>query len=62
MTHSEENKRLFSEVSKAYWDTQQTYKIDDVCTLSFRQAHEQYGISKTHYYRLLKRAKSNELC
>ena len=57
MKHTEENKRFFAECNKR--------KIPkypkDIITLSFREANGQYNISKTHYYRLLKQAKSNDL-
>ena len=57
MKHTEENKRLFAECNKR--------KIPkypkDIITLTFKEANEQYNISKTHYYRLLKQAKSNDL-
>ena len=53
MKHSDENKKLFSECSKARWDKYGRYP-DDVTSLSFKDAKEKYGISKTHYYRLVK--------
>ena len=59
MKHTEENKKLFSEVSKQYWSTQQTYDAETVCSLPFKEANELHGISRTHYYRL-KRSLSNE--
>jgi len=52
MSHTEENKKLFSEVSKKYWSTQDTYNAEEVIALTFKEAHTKYGISKTHYYRL----------
>lgn len=58
MKHSEENKKFFSECSKKRWDTHGRYP--DVSTLSFKEAKEKLGISKTHYYRL-KRGKNSEL-
>ena len=61
MKHSEENKRLFAEVSNEYWATQETYKWDDVKHLSHRDAKKATGISTTHYYRLKKRAENNDL-
>jgi hypothetical protein len=61
MRHTEENKKLFSEVSKKYWNSQDTYTKELVCSLSFKLAKEKYHISKTHYYRL-KRALNNEQC
>jgi group I intron endonuclease len=61
MSHTEENKKKFSEVSNEYWNTQMTYSAKDVARLSFKDAHKLYGISKTHYYRLLKRVKANDL-
>lgn len=61
MKHTEENKQLFQQVSRKYWDTQKTYDLDAVKELSFKQAKLKYGISKTHYYRLRRRDKSNDL-
>ena len=34
---------------------------DSVLDMSFADAHKTHGISKSHYYRLLQRAKSNDL-
>ena len=59
MKHSEENKRLFSKVSKEYWSSQETYKKEEILQHSFRDATSKFGISKTHYYRL-KRALLSE--
>jgi len=61
MAHTEDNKKLFSKLSREYWSTNKVYANDDIVKLSFKDAHKLYGISKTHYYRLLKRAKINEL-
>ena len=61
MKHTEENKKLFSIVSKSYWSTQETYKPEEVCKYGFKEAKELFGISKTHYYRLKKRLQNNEL-
>ena len=61
MKHSEENKRLFSEVSKEYWKTKTTYNPEEILKHDFKKANKLFGISKTHYYRLLKRAKTNDL-
>lgn len=52
MKHSEENKRLFKEVSQKYWETQETYNAEEVLLYSFKEANKMFGISKTHYYRL----------
>lgn len=62
MKHSEENKLLFSEVSNKYWDEHRIYSVEDIqkCS-SLQEAKEKFKISKTHYYRLKKRAQSNEL-
>lgn len=57
MKHSEENKKFFSECSKRRI---KLYPNLDF-TLGFLENNKLCGISKTHYYRLLKRAKSNEL-
>lgn len=58
MKHTKENRDLFSECGKKRWDACGRYP--DVSHLSFKEAREQFGISKTHYYRL-KRVKSNDL-
>lgn len=57
MKHTEENKKFFAECNKR--------KIpkypEEITSLSFKEAQAKYNISKTHYYRLLKRAESNDL-
>lgn len=58
MKHTEENKKFFSECSKR---RKLRYPDLDVTKISFTKANRLCGISKTHYYRLLKRAKSNDL-
>lgn len=60
MKHTEENKKLFREASRKYWDSVGTYDASTVCSLPFMEAHKQYGISKTHYYRLKKRLLSSD--
>lgn len=60
MKHTEENKKLFSSAGKKRWDIYRRYSLD-VLNYSFKEANKLYGISKTHYYRLLKQNKSNEL-
>lgn len=57
MKHTEENKRFFSECSKR---RVLLYPMN-IVDIPFAEAKIQYGISKTHYYRLLKRAKTNDL-
>lgn len=59
MRHTEENKKLFAEVSRKYWETQPTYNAEEVVKHSFKEAKNLFGISKTHYYRL-KRSMSND--
>jgi predicted GIY-YIG superfamily endonuclease len=59
MSHTDDNKKLFSDVSRKYWDSQNTYSQDEIIKLSFKEAKQKYGISKTHYYRL-KRVSSND--
>lgn len=54
MKHTDSNKRLFADVSKAYWDTQEKYNHEEVLSMRFVEANKIYGISKTHYYRLKK--------
>jgi len=62
MKHSDETKANAAKVSRAYWDTQETYNPDDIVGLSHKEAKDKLGISTTHYYRLKKLlAESNEL-
>lgn len=56
MKHSEVNKKLFKKVSRDYWDTQKTYNPEQVLSVGSSRAKELYGISKTHYHRLRRRA------
>lgn len=58
MKHSEDNKKLFSECGKTRWDKYGRYP-PEVIDMTFSDAEREYGISKTHYYRL-KRARINE--
>lgn len=58
MRHTEENKRFFAECNKR---KVLSYPDLDPLEYSFKEANDNFGISKTHYYRLLKRAKSNDL-
>lgn len=53
MKHTIENKKLFSVCGKARWDKYGRYP-EDIITFSFKDAKSKYGISKTHYYRLVK--------
>jgi hypothetical protein len=57
MKHTEENKKFFAECNKR----KVLIYPSTITNLSFKEAKDQYGISKTHYYRLLKRTKSNVL-
>lgn len=59
MKHTEKNKKLFAEVSRKYWEDQDTYNAEEVIKYSFKEAEKMFGISKTHYYRL-KRNMSND--
>ena len=61
MKHTEENKKLFSLCGKARWDKYGRYP-DNVTDLGFTKANKKYGISKTHYYRLKKLARSSDSC
>lgn len=56
MKHTEENKKLFSKVSREYWDSQETYSWDDMKDYTYKEAIKKFGISQTHYYRLKKSA------
>jgi hypothetical protein len=60
MKHAEENKKKFGEFGRLRWDIYGRYPIE-VTDYSFLDANKQFGISKTHYYRLLKQAKINDL-
>jgi group I intron endonuclease len=53
MKHSKENKKKFSECGKARWDKYGRYP-DEITQMCLKEANTKYGISKTHYYRLLK--------
>lgn len=53
MKHTDENKKFFREVSREYWDNQETYTPKDVLKHRFCDANRIFGISKTHYYRLV---------
>ena len=57
MRHSEENKRFFAECNKRKVPTYPNLDF----SLGFTKNNRLYGISKTHYYRLLKRANSNKV-
>ena len=57
MKHTEENKRFFAECNKRKVPTYPNLDFK----LGFKKNNELYGISKTHYYLLLKRAENNEL-
>lgn len=59
MMHTAENKKLFSKVSRAYWESVDTYDAQVVCALPFKEAHDKHGISRSHYYRL-KRSLNSE--
>ena len=60
MKHTDETKKLCGEYGKLRWDMYGRYP-EEVIQYSFKEAKDKFGISKTHYYRLLKRAKSNDL-
>ena len=64
MKHTNDNKKLFSEVSNKYWNTQE--KFDSCKILSYGKINgmtktlKEFNVSKTHYYRLIKRALVND--
>lgn len=60
MKHTDANKKLFTEVSNAYWKTQETYDYEAINALSFRDANAKYGVSRTHYSRIKKRLATND--
>jgi len=51
MKHTEENKKFFGECGRLRWDKYGRYPAE-VTAMSFKEANEKYGISKTHYYRM----------
>ena len=55
MIHTEENKKLFKELSDTYWESQETYDPVEVLLYNHKQAKAKFGISTPHYYRLRKR-------
>lgn len=57
MKHTEENKKFFSECNNRKIPKYPLEIID----YSYQEAKEKFNISKTHYYRLLKRTKINDL-
>jgi len=61
MHHTKEIKQICKEASDKYWETQEKYSFE-VLNYRFIEATKKFGISKTHYYRLRKRALSNEQC
>ena len=60
MKHTEATKALCGEYGKLRWDIYGRYP-DNVINYTFKEANVKFGISRTHYYRLLKQAKSNDL-
>lgn len=59
MKHTEENKKKFGEFGKLRWDIHGRYP-DEVLNYKFSESNKRFGISKTHYYRLLKLASPAE--
>lgn len=59
--HSDESKKKMSEASIKRWDTEGRYP-DQLIDMSFKEANKLFGISKTHFYRMKKRALSNDQC
>jgi hypothetical protein len=57
MKHTEKNKKFFAECNKRKVFTYPNLDF----SLGFTKNNKLYGISKTHYYRLLKRTNSNEV-
>lgn len=60
MKHTKENKKAFGVFGRLRWDKYGRYP-KEVVEVPFSIAFKQYGISKTHYYRLLKQVKGNDL-
>lgn len=55
MKHSAETKKLCGEYGKLRWDIHGRYP-QKVLDYGFKESNKRFGISKTHYYRLLKAA------
>lgn len=54
MSHTDETKERCRLASEEYWGSRRRYEFD-LTAISFKDAAEIYGISKTHYYRIRKR-------
>ena len=52
MKHSLDTRKYCSKASKDYWDSVETYPKEEIKRLSFQEARDIYGISKTHFYRI----------
>lgn len=50
--HTNKTKRKCQVASRHYWEEHKLYHKEEIKNLSFKEAHEKLGISKTHYYRL----------
>lgn len=57
MKHSKKNRDYFSKVSREYWESQNTYNVEEIKNLTLSEAIKNTGISKTHYYRLKNKLK-----
>jgi group I intron endonuclease len=55
MKHTEENKKFFSECAK-----RKALKYEGELPKTYKEANALLGISKTHYYRLVKRARISD--
>jgi hypothetical protein len=64
MKHTKENKKLFSEISSKYWSTQKKYNSIEILKYAeiygMTKTLKEFKISKTHFYRLKKRALTND--
>jgi group I intron endonuclease len=58
--HSLETRNKCGEASKKYWESNKY--PNNIYEIPFKEAQEKYGISRTHYYRLRKRALTNDQC
>jgi len=54
MKHSDKNKELFRLQTLKRYENNTKYDNDEVVKFSFKDANKLFGISKTHYYRILK--------
>lgn len=63
MKHTEENKAYFANVANEYWKENKVYPddlIETIINMRCVDAMREYGISKTHFYRLRKGSRTDK--